>query len=95
VKTLLQLPTARLLQNDARRIRAVLSELGWRYGTYKFYSPVRGMRQTARGFIRGTETGEVPELMAKRRQDGQVIVGYVDASGDMRSIGNDDAEIPF
>lgn len=95
VKILLQLPTSRLLQNDARRIRAVLSELGWRYGTYKFFSPVRGMRQTARGFMRGAEAGEVPELMAKRRQDGQVIVGYVDASGEMGSTGNVDADIPF
>lgn len=95
VKLLLQLPTSRLIQNDARRIRAVFSELGWRYGTYKFFSPISGMRQTARGFIRSSEEGDVPELMTKRQQDGQVTVGYVDVYGEMRSIDDGDAEIPF
>jgi len=55
IKRLLGIQTARMGPYDARRIKSIMDELGWVYGTHRLHDPSRGERRPKKGFARGNE----------------------------------------
>jgi len=74
VKLLVDLETARMTPLDAQRIKAVMSGLGWDYGTHRLHDLGKLEKAQRKGFARGNAGERKTEYIAQRVDGGMVVI---------------------
>jgi predicted P-loop ATPase len=82
VKLLINVETARMTAMDARRIKAVMAELGWDYGTHRLHDLGKFEKSQRKGFARGDADEQKTEFIAQRMDGGAVVIVPLDARQD-------------
>lgn len=77
VKLLLGIETARMSPMDTRRIKAVMANLGWDYGTHRLHDLGLTEKAQRKGFARGSAEERKVEYIARRVEGGVVVISRV------------------
>ena len=78
VKLLLGLDTARMSPSDTRRIKAIMTGLGWDYGTHRLHDLGKLEKAHRKGFARGGADERKVEYLAQRLNGGAVVIVRVE-----------------
>lgn len=78
IKLLIGIDTARMTPMDARRIKAVMAELGWDYGTHRLHDLGKLDKAQRKGFARGDVDERKTEFIAQRMVGGVVVIVPLD-----------------
>jgi len=74
VKLLLGIDTARMSPSDTRRIKAIMTVLGWDYGTHRLHDLGKLEKAHRKGFSRGGADERKLEYLAQRLNGGAVVI---------------------
>lgn len=78
VKLLLGLDTARMSPTDTRRIKVIMTGLGWDYGTHRVHDLGMANKEQRKGFARGDADERKAEYIAQRQLGGIVVIARVE-----------------
>ena len=78
VKLLVDFETARMTAMDTRRIKAVMTGLGWDYGTHRLHDLGKIEKTQRKGFARGDADERKTEFIARRIDGGMVVIVPLD-----------------
>ncbi|ATG48417.1 hypothetical protein CEW89_13105 [Celeribacter ethanolicus] len=82
VKLLVDLETACMKPLDSQRIKAVMTGLGWDYGTHRLHDLGKVEKAQRKGFARGDADERKTEYIAQRMDGGVVVIVPLDARYD-------------
>ena len=78
VKLLLGIDTARMSPSDTRRIKAIMTGLGWDHGTHRLHDLGKLEKAHRKGFARGGADERKVEYLAQRLNGGAVVIVRVE-----------------